>query len=152
MAQAGHLNHANKEETMKTWITCQTIGGIKPTNSTRIRTGTSGTDAAETLLSSHAPEAPVVDPEDRFLGFVTEMDLVRAFEAGEDLETTPVEDLMSSRSPSVDESTSIESAAHLMDQQGLVNLPVLRDGIMISTVSRHDILRVLMNAGLGVEL
>jgi CBS domain-containing protein len=137
---------------MKTWIPYQTIGSIKPTNSTRIRTGTSGTEAAETLLSSHAPEAPVVDPEDRFLGFVSEMDLVRAFEAGRDLAMTPVEDLMSGRSPSVDESTPIESATRLMEQKGLVNLPVMRDGVMVSTISRHDILRVLMNAGLGAEL
>jgi len=137
---------------MKTWIPYQTVGSIKPTNSTRIRTGTGGTSAAETLLSSHVPEAPVVDSEDRFLGFITEMDLVRAFEDGQDLEITPVEDLMSRRSPSVDESTSIEAAARLMEQKGLVNLPVIRGGILISTISRHDILRVLMDAGLGVEL
>jgi len=137
---------------MKTWIPAQTIGSIKPTHSTRIQLGTDGTSVAEILLSSHSSEAPVVDSEDRYRGFITEMDLVRTLESGQDLGSTTVEQMMTRRIPSVDESTPIESAARIMEQKQLINLPVVRDGVLISTISRHDILRVLINAGLGAEL
>jgi CBS domain-containing protein len=37
------------------------------------------------LLTTHAPGAPIVDEEGDCVGFVSEVDILRALEAGKDL-------------------------------------------------------------------
>jgi len=129
----------------------KTVGDIKGTNAMRFQAGTDGVSVAEELLMNHTPEAPVVDLDGRYLGFVSEKDLLKALMAGRNLEKLQAEDLMTRTVPFVNESLAIETAGLLMAERHLMNLPVVRDGILISTVTRHDLLRVLMDAGLGIE-
>jgi CBS domain-containing protein len=136
---------------MAVQIRFRTLGDITGTNSTRIHAGTDGSSVAEQLLSSHTSEAPVVDSDGRYVGTVSEMDLLKAFEAGRDLKTIEAEDLMTRKVPAANESMPIQTATRLMEEKNLMNLPVVRDGVLVSTITRHDLLRSLLDAGLGVE-
>ncbi len=51
----------------------------------------------------------------------------------------------------VTESTPIDDAIDLMEAKHLLNLPVVKDGFLIQTLSRHDFLRVSLGVGLGIE-
>jgi CBS domain-containing protein len=132
-------------------IRFRTLGEIMGTNLTRIQSGMDGSSVAEQLLSSHTVEAPVVDSDGRYIGSVSELDLLKAYEAGRDLTLIHTEDLTTRKVPSVNESMPIQAAIRLMEEKNLMNLPVVRDGLLVTTVTRHDLLRSLLDAGLGVE-
>jgi CBS domain-containing protein len=46
-------------------------------------------------------------------------------------------------------STTIFDAARMMEQYQVVNLPVERNGVVLYSVSRHDLLRALVSGDLG---
>ncbi|HTN43233.1 MAG TPA: CBS domain-containing protein [Nitrospiria bacterium] len=129
----------------------RTIQDVKGTNTVRVQIGTEGTMVAQTLLSAHAPEAPVVDDRGRFVGLVSESELLEVIESGRELRSTKVEDIMSRELHFVNQTTPIETALRYIEKNHLLNLPVVEDGYLIKTVSLHDLLRAMVNAGLGLE-
>ena len=129
----------------------KTIGEIMGTNTIRFRTGTEAMSVAIKLLETHTPGAPVIDNHGKYVGFISEFDLLKVLEAGKDLGTLKVEDIMARKLVSVSESTPIEVAVKLMEQKHLLNLPVVKNGALITTVSRHDLLRAALNVDLGIE-
>jgi CBS domain-containing protein len=129
----------------------RTIGEIKGTNTTQVRTGTDGTTVAQILLSAHLPEVPVVDKEGRFVGLISESELLQVIESGRELRSIKVEEIMSRKLYFVHESTPIETALTYIEKNRLLNLPVVADGFLIKIVSRHDLLRAMVDAGLGLE-
>lgn len=60
----------------------KTVGQINGTNQTRFKAKQSALAIAIELLSSHLSGAPVVDHTGRFIGFVSEFDLLGALESG----------------------------------------------------------------------
>ena len=130
----------------------ETIGQIVATNSMRIRQGTNALSVAIALLSSHTPGAPVIDDEGQFVGFISEFDLLKALEDGENLDSLTAEDLMEDDLLAVTASTSIKDAVHLMKENKLLNLPVKENGVVIKTVTRHDLLRAWLGFDVGIEL
>ena len=66
----------------------KTVGQIVPTNDLKFRENQNGMAVAVELLSTHTPGGAVVDDKNHFVGFISEFDLLRALEAGKDLNTT----------------------------------------------------------------
>ncbi|WP_031068633.1 CBS domain-containing protein [Streptomyces sp. NRRL WC-3742] len=103
---------------------------------------------------------PVVDPDGRPLGVVSEADLLRTLAAQEDPHSLlpapepaqagvggPVTaaDLMTAQPVCTTPGTSVVAAARLMSRHGLKRLPVLdADGRVVGMVSRGDLLRVFL--------
>jgi CBS domain-containing protein len=141
----------HKEGAMAFQTLYRTIQDIKATNTMSIRTGTEGMTVAQMLLSAHIPEVPVVDDQGRCVGLISEFELLRAIESGQELRTIKVEDIMNRKIYSVGKTMPIETALNYMDDNHLLNLPVVEDGYLIKTVSRHDLLRAMVDAGLGLE-
>jgi len=129
----------------------RTVQDVKGTNTTRIKTGTDGTMVAQILLSAHLPEAPVVDEEGRFVGLVSESGLLEVIESGRELRSIKVEEIMSRKLHFVHEATPIDTALTYIEKNHLLNLPVVEDGYLIKTISLHDLLRAVVDAGLGLE-
>jgi CBS domain-containing protein len=130
----------------------KTVGEILATNTTRFTSDANAISIALTLLSTHKSGAPVVDENGKFIGFVSEFDLLKAIESGKDLRTLKVQDIMGKDLQAVSESTSIEEAVKRMEKMHLMNLPVVdSEGIVTHTISRHDLLRVSLGADLGIE-
>lgn len=74
------------------------------------------------------------------IGLISEFDVLRALEAGKDLNKVTVEDVMKKDHISIADTTSIKDAVHLMEEKRLLSLPVERNGEVMYTVTRHDLL------------
>ncbi|MDH4362357.1 MAG: CBS domain-containing protein [Nitrospirota bacterium] len=128
------------------------VGQIVPTNDVKFRKKQNAMEVAVELLSTHTPGGPVIDDNKRFVGFISEFDLLRALEAGKDLNELTAQDIMVRDHISIKDSTSIREAVKIMEAKRLLNLPVERDGEVAYTVTRHDLLRAWVGLGLGAEL
>ena len=119
----------------------KTLGEIVATNTLTFRAKQNGLAIAKELLSTHAAGAPVVDAKGRYIGFINEFDVLKALEAGKELNNLVAEDLMRLGPIAVHEFTTIADAAKRMEERCVLNLPVERDGRVAYSVSRRDLLR-----------
>jgi CBS domain-containing protein len=103
------------------------------------------------LLTTHTPGAPVVDGEGKFAGFISEFDILRALEAGKDLNRLAAEDIMAKDRIAVTDDTSIDVAVKLMEDKRLLNLPIERNGKVVYSITRHDLLRAWIGLGVDIE-
>jgi predicted transcriptional regulator len=130
----------------------QTVGQIVATNTLTFRVGQNALAIAVELLSTHTAGAPVVNSEGKYLGFINEFDVMKALAAGKDLNSLIAEDLMRVGPIAVHASTTIEDAAKRMDEHCVLNIPVEKDGRVVCSVSRHDLLRAWIGLGLGMGI
>jgi CBS domain-containing protein len=103
------------------------------------------------LLTTHTPGAPVVDERGDFVGFISEFDILRALEAGKDLNRLTAEDVMAKDRIAVTDETSIDEAVKLMEEKRLLSLPVRKDGKVAYSITRHDLLRAWIGLGVSIE-
>jgi predicted transcriptional regulator len=129
----------------------KTLGQIDGTNALRFRAKESGLAIALDLLSAHSSGAPIVDDKGKFIGFVSEFDLLGAIESGKDLSKVTADNLMTQDQVVADESTSIADAIRLMREKHLLNIPVVKQGLVAYSVTRHDLLRARIGLGPGIE-
>lgn len=123
------------------------VGQIRGTNDLVLHIGQNGMAAALELLSSHTPGAPVVDERDEFVGFVSELDILRALKSGKDISALNIEQIMVHERIAVTAETTIEDAVKLMEEKRLLNLPVTKQGKVAYSVTRHDLLRAWIGLG-----
>ena len=129
----------------------RTVGQIVPTNEVKFRKDVNAMEVAVELLSQHTPGGAVVDENNHFVGFISEIDVLRALEDGKDLNVVKAEDIMVKDRISITDTTSIKEAVKLMEDNRFLNLPVERNGQVVYTVTRHDLLRAWIGLGLGGE-
>ncbi len=128
-----------------------TIGQVHATNDLVFVQRQNAMGVAVELLTTHTPGAPVVDGEGRFAGFISEFDILRALAAGKDLNRLTAGDIMAKDRIAVTDSTSIDEAVKLMDDKRLLNLPIERNGKVVYSVTRHDLLRAWIGLGVDIE-
>jgi predicted transcriptional regulator len=129
-----------------------TVGQIVATNNVLLNIKETGPAIAVALISTHTAGAPVVDKRGRYVGFINEFDVMRVLDEGKELDSLTAEDIMRKNQLAVTSLTRITDAAKLMEEHHVVNLPVAKDGIVVSSVSRHDLLRARIGLGLGMGL
>jgi CBS domain-containing protein len=129
----------------------KTVGQIVGTNELLFQAGENGLAVATKLVSSHITGAPVVDSESKFIGFISEIDVLVAIECGKDLHKLTTEDIMNKSAIAVDESTTISEAIRIMAESPVLNLPVEKDGKVAYSVTRHDLLRARIGLGPDIE-
>ena len=122
-------------------------------------------EIAKLLLERRISAAPVVDPEGRLLGIVSEWDLVHQVGSGGqakrlawlDFLASPEErahdylkthgrlarDVMTTPVITVGETAPVVEIARLLESHRIRLVPVVRDGRIVGIVSRSDLLRVL---------
>lgn len=127
------------------------VGQIRATNSLIFRRDQNAMGIAVELLTTHTPGAPVVDERGEFVGFISEFDILRALEAGKDLNRLTAEDVMAKERIAVTDETSIDEAVKLMEEKRLLNLPVKRNGKVAYSITRHDLLRAWIGLGVSIE-
>jgi predicted transcriptional regulator len=129
----------------------RTLGEIDGTNGLRFQAKDSALAVALELLSSHTSGAPIVNDAGNFVGFVSEFDLLGAIESGKDLGQITADKLMNKDHFVADESTTIADAIELMREKHLLNIPVVKQGQVAYSVTRHDLLRARIGLGPGIE-
>ena len=125
----------------------RTVGQIRGTNTLILHACQNGMAVALELLTSHTPGAPVVDTRNEFIGFISEFDVLRALESGKDLSSLTAEDIMVHDRIAVTADTTIEEAVKTMEDKRLLNLPVMQNGRIAYSVTRHDLLRAWIGLG-----
>ncbi|MBU6482702.1 MAG: CBS domain-containing protein [Nitrospirae bacterium] len=93
----------------------------------------------------------MVDGEGRFAGFISEFDILRALEAGDDLNRLTAEDIMAKDRIAVTADTSIDEAVKLMEDKRLLNLPIEKNGKVAYSVTGHDLLHAWIGLGMSIE-
>jgi len=129
----------------------KTIGQVRATNDLVFNQKQNAMGIAVELLTTHTPGAPVVDGEGRFAGFISEFDILRALKAGKDLNRLAAEDIMAKDRIAVTDGTSIDEAVKLMEDKRLLNLPIERNGKVVYSITRHDLLRAWIGLGVDIE-
>ena len=130
----------------------KTIDQIDATNPLVFYAGQDGMEIAVALCSTHTSGAPVVDPDGRYLGFINEFDVMKLLDRGRDLSTLRAEQIMRKDRLVIPPSTTISDAAKMMEQHGVVGLPVEHDGLVTYSVTRHDLLRARIGLGVGMGI
>jgi CBS domain-containing protein len=104
------------------------------------------------LLSSSLPGAPVINQEGKYVGFISEFDVLRALESERELGQLTAEDIMVPDHLSVDLNSTIKEAVQLMKERHLLVLPVEKEGKVIGSVTRKDLLRAWIGTGLNQKI
>ncbi len=129
----------------------KTVGQIHATNDTVFVRSQNAMGVAVELLTSHTSGAPVIDEQGDFIGFISEFDILRALEAGKDLNRLTAEDVMAKDRIAVTENTTIDEAVRIMEEKRLLNLPIRKNGKVNSSITRHDLLRAWIGLGVSIE-
>ncbi|HLY32490.1 MAG TPA: CBS domain-containing protein, partial [Ktedonobacterales bacterium] len=93
-------------------------------------------DAARLLSDYSISGVPVLAPDGRMVGIITQADLISK-------EGKTVADLMTTRVISVSEDTSVDEVAQLLTSNRFKRLPVVRGERVVGIVSRADIVRMI---------
>jgi CBS domain-containing protein len=94
------------------------------------------------LLQKHKVGSLIVDDGSRYIGIVTDSDLIRkAVAKGLDPNTTTVATCMSRSLITIEEDESLADAMSLMKKQGIRHLPVTADATIIGVLSVSDLIR-----------
>ena len=107
----------------------------------------SAIEVATRIALSAINGMPVISKDEgRLLGVVTTIDILRAIRGGGDLTKIMAKELMSSEPLSVREDTDVNEIIDLMDNNGIMMLPVVEnDGRLIGVCSRSDVLKEILN-------
>lgn len=137
---------------MKTQTEFNKVGDIVGTNTMRFSEETHVMNAVLELLAQHTPGAPVFNNTGDHVGYFSETNLLDQIIAGKNLDQLKIKDIMSREHYHVDQSTSIKDAMKFMRDKHLQSLLVLDGNDVMKTVTSHDLIRVSLGIGLGVEV
>ncbi len=106
-------------------------------------------DAGRALVAGHYTGAPVVDDEDRLIGFLTDSDILEALLAHDAAHAT-ARDVMSHPPIVADEFMRADEVMNLLRAGGIHHLPVVRLGRLVGIITPHDVLEYLVERELPV--
>ena len=107
-------------------------------------------DVAIEMVTSHVGGTPVVGKDYEFLGFINEGDIIRAIDKGMDLKQAKARDIMNSAFVGVKEETTLDCVARMFEM-GFQILPVVQEGKVVRSITRHDLLRAQLGLGPSVD-
>ena len=107
------------------------------------------TAVAMKLLLTSFQVMPVLDHSGQVIGKVTEMDLLKVLRTSNDLRGIRVSEIMATAPPVVTSDIPLERAIEILEANRLTQLPVMKNGRFIGSVTRHDLLRAWL--GVWVE-
>ncbi len=117
-----------------------TVCDVMTWTSLTIRPDCPALTALDTLVAAEASELFVVDGEDRFLGVLTDYEMLKADLTGS-LEDLTAEQLMQRRPMTLAPDHGLAEAAKLFRERSLSCVPVIRDERLLGMIQRRDVLR-----------
>jgi CBS domain-containing protein len=105
--------------------------------------------AAELMVECDCGAIPVLSPDGKPIGIITDRDIVvRVIAKGQDLQNATVGDAMTSSVKSVRETDSIEDVRHVMSKNQVRRVPVVdNDAKIVGIVSLADLATDLPHRG-----
>lgn len=103
---------------------------------------TTKADVVASFMIEGFGSVPIVDAGHRLMGVVSEHDLLRSLDRGQQWKDTSAEAIMSVNPYSVRPETRIGTLIHVMQASDLVRVPVVdAAGTLVGIVARRDIIR-----------
>lgn len=93
------------------------------------------------MTSKRLGATAVLDAEGKLLGIITDGDLRRMLMSGRDVANLTAADIMSVNPKTIDENAMAVNAFHLMEQNHITQLIVLKEGLYAGVIHIHDILQ-----------
>jgi CBS domain-containing protein len=84
---------------------------------------------------------PVADADGRVVGVVTESDVLRVLVEGDPLNRLLAQDIMSPDPITVESETPVPEVMHTLHDEGILRVPVVRDGKLVGIISRTDVIK-----------
>ena len=119
----------------------KTVGGVKITNTLSVSERAIAYEAAVKLLQTGFQGLSVLNSKMKVVGKITEIYLLKALKAGQDLKKVRVEEMMSPPPPIITSETSLTEAVEIMESQHLLRLPVMKEECFVGNITRHELLR-----------
>ena len=95
------------------------------------------------IMSQEGVSAVIVTVKGKAKGILTERDILKRIVAEDkNSKKTKVKDIMSSPLVTIEPSTDLEEAAHLMFEKKIKNLPVIHENRLIGLVNLQDICKL----------
>jgi CBS domain-containing protein len=118
-----------------------TVRNLMQKEMVTVDVGTSVVEAAK-LMRACSVESVHVAYQAQIIGIVSESDIVKKFVGAEKAAYfVPVEDIMSSPVPGIEERRLLTEAGDLMDRHSTLHLGVTKEGALVGLVSVRDFLR-----------
>jgi CBS domain-containing protein len=118
-----------------------TVGNLMQTEPVTVEVGTSVVEAARLMRVCNV-ESVLITRKAQVVGILTESDIVKKFVGAEKGPYfVPVEEIMSSPVPGIEERRPLTEAADLMDKHRTLHLGVTKGGSLVGLVSVRDFLR-----------
>lgn len=108
--------------------------------------------AASAMAERNVGAAIVIDPDEPGPGVITERDILRSIGAGEDPDTEPVSEHLTSKLTFAAPDWSLEQAAVAMVRGAFRHLVVVDGGELIGILSMRDIVRCWTDEGATSEV
>ena len=134
-------------------------------NAVRVRLNSTVAEAVEIMSTQQASDLMVVDDANRFVGVLSEGDLIRVGlpkfdeivaggsltsgfeifrEKGQTLRDSPIEPLVIKNATTVKPGDDLLTAASIMVTKQIRRLPVVESGNLVGTISRTDVCRAML--------
>jgi CBS domain-containing protein len=101
-------------------------------------------DVAAQIVLNGISGMPVAEREGKVLGVITEADVLEALNDGEKLEKLTAEEIMSDDPVTVDTETPVEKVIQLLNEEGIVRIPVTEQGKLVGIISRGDVIKAVL--------
>jgi predicted transcriptional regulator len=101
-------------------------------------------DIAAQIVLNGISGMPVADRAGTVLGVITEADVLGALNNGKQMEKLTAEDIMSDDPVTVDVETGIEKVIEILNEEGIVRVPVTEKGKLVGIISRGDVIKAVL--------
>jgi len=100
---------------------------------------TTGLTLAQTLSERNFGSIPIVEEDRTLIGLVSEFDLLKAMDEGQDLRSVTAADLMTKGVVTATEDMTVPDVSKLLKTHSLIRVPVVKDGALVGILARRDI-------------
>ena len=101
-------------------------------------------DIAAQLVANGISGMPVAERGGTVLGVITEADILESLMEGKKLEKLTAADIMSAEPITVDTETEVEEVIKILNEEGIVRVPVTEKGKLVGIISRIDVIRAVL--------
>lgn len=101
-------------------------------------------DVATQLVTNEFSGMPIVAPDGRVVGVVSESDIVRNLIDGKRMENLTAAEAMTGPPVTVDVDTPLESVMKSLEENHIVRVPVTQEDRLVGIISRRDVIKAIL--------
>jgi len=103
-------------------------------------------DIAAKLLMNAITGMPVADRAGKVLGVITQGDILAVLTERKKLEALTAGEIMSKDPITVDVGATMAEVMQVLNEEGILRVPVTNEGKLVGIISREDIIRAVVEA------